>query len=78
MGYVSERITIALHKAGVQLEHNPPGVFANRYLWDPEKRPPILKRWERYWKPDSKPGQERARQARIKRYAAEARRAMSD
>ena len=50
-GYSAQRIILAVHKAGVQVMNDPPGVCINPYLWDPEKRPPILKRWEQYWKP---------------------------
>jgi hypothetical protein len=64
-GYAAERITMALHKAGLEVMHDPPGVCVNRYTWDPDRRPPILRRWERYWRPDSKPGKERARQASL-------------
>jgi transcriptional regulator with XRE-family HTH domain len=66
-GYAAKRITIALHKAGLEVMHDPPGVCVNRYTWNPDRRPPIFKRWERYWRPDSKPGKERSRQASLAR-----------
>ena len=77
-GYAAERITIALHKAGVVVMNEPMGVCINPYVWDTEQRPPILRRWERYWKPDSKPGKERERVARIRRAVAGAHRLVGD
>jgi hypothetical protein len=67
-GYGAEKIAIALHKAGVvttmvQTREGPAwGICINPCLWNPNKKPPILQRWEKHLKPDVTPRQ-RARRA---------------
>jgi transcriptional regulator with XRE-family HTH domain len=53
-GYGANRITAALREAGLELTFEPPGVSVNPSLYNPNKRPPILERWERWRKPKSR------------------------
>lgn len=66
-GYSSERITRALHKAGLELWHDPPGVRVNPDVYRPDATPPIYERWEKHWKPQSKRGQRREYEASFAR-----------
>lgn len=72
-GYGAERITRALHKAGLELWHDPPGVRVNPAVYNPDKKPPIFERWERHWKPESKAGRQRDHEARFARSVTERR-----
>src|SRR5262245_53794463 len=49
-GYGCERITIALHKAGLMLRSDPPGVEVNPDVYIDRKRPPIFERWDKWRK----------------------------
>jgi transcriptional regulator with XRE-family HTH domain len=50
-GHGANRITDALRRAGLELTFDPPAVAVNPGLYQPHKKPPIYKRWEKYRKP---------------------------
>lgn len=65
-GYAAERITKALCKAGLTLMYDPVGVAINPVVYTPRK-PPTRKRWEKYWRPDSKRARQREYEIRMAR-----------
>jgi transcriptional regulator with XRE-family HTH domain len=76
-GYGCDRITNAFREAGLEMQNDPPGVMINPHLYEGDKRPPLYERWEKHYKPDSKPAKERARLERIAQHQAEVRRELA-
>ena len=60
-GVGPQRIAKALHRAGVTLLHDPPGVRVNPSTYETDIKPPILARREKYRKSDSKRAQRECR-----------------
>jgi len=64
-GYGANRITDALRRAGLLLTFDPPGVGINPDLYEPNKKPPIYERWEKYRKSKQRAEVDRAELERI-------------